>query len=365
MIAATFLELLLSLSLQISLIVGVCTWLVRQRAHQDHAHRLWGVCHIMILVVTLSAIMLPHVRIIPHSVVTSHVPIPLAATSEHWIGGIVALVWALGAFVYGLAVAFGAFDVYRTLAAAKPLTLQIGQNDNIRILTSSRIVSPFCWQIQQPYIVLPEEAGLFQPEELEAMVRHERAHLASGHPLHLFLQRAVEMLFWFHPVIWHASRQAELHRELHCDRLSCRTNAELASYLRSLLRLCESLPERTVRLSAGLRFGGEQSVLRQRIHFLMNPAGGATAPIGSSKAAIPAILLASVLAMFVWIPIDVAATSRSLWSPWPQLSATLLHEVGLPVRDYEIDAHRLRPHELLQHANKLEVELPTVKEPEQ
>ena len=61
----------------------------------------------------------------------------------------------------------------------------------------------------------------------------------ANHPLQLFLQRIVEILFWFHPLIWWASRQAAWSREFHCDAAAV-TTAERGGVLpRGLLRMAE------------------------------------------------------------------------------------------------------------------------------
>ena len=50
---------------------------------------------------------------------------------------------------------------------------------------------------------------------------------------------------------------------------------------------------------------------------------------------------AALLASMLWLPLGSAATARSLFSPWPSESAVFLKEIGISVRDYEIDARLL------------------------
>ena len=56
------------------------------------------------------------------------------------------------------------------------------------------------------------------------------------------------------------------------------------------------------------------------------------------------VAFAAVTMVAVWIPVDISASARSLWSPWPAWSAQALQAVGIRARDYEIDAHRLHAH---------------------
>ncbi len=347
---AGFLELVLSLSLQIAVMIGVCSWLVRQADRNDTGHRLWGTCHAMILVLTLAAVFLPHLRLVPHSLLTDRLPLEAVANSEHWLGGTLLTAWALGAALYAVAIIVGMLDVRRILATSEPLLRSLDADDGeVTILVSSRVTSPFCWQMQQPVVVLPESARDFPHAELCAIIRHELAHLRSGHPLSLFLQRLVEMLFWFHPLVWWASRQSELYREFHCDRAANRDVRETTNYLRSLLRLCEMTPERRFGLPAGLSFHGNHSLIRLRVERLIQVDHAQEFNRHRSGLGLLGLVGSALLMTGLWLPVDVAASSRSLWSPWPSWSASALYEVGIPARDYEIDGHRLRPHELSDH----------------
>jgi hypothetical protein len=54
--------------------------------------------------------------------------------------------------------------------------------------------------------------------------------------------------------------------------------------------------------------------------------------------------ITGMLAGGIWIPLNSHASGRSLFSPWPVPTATLLHEAGIEVRDYELDNHRIVGH---------------------
>ena len=56
------------------------------------------------------------------------------------------------------------------------------------------------------------------------------------------------------------------------------------------------------------------------------------------------VLIACAAMTMLWVPIDLGASTRSLWSPWPSWSARALQSVGIAARDYEIDGHRLHPY---------------------
>ncbi len=59
------------------------------------------------------------------------------------------------------------------------------------------------------------------------------------------------------------------------------------------------------------------------------------------------VICLSIICMLVagiWIPLNSQASGRTLFSPWPMPTATLLHEAGIEVRDYELDSHRIVEH---------------------
>jgi hypothetical protein len=56
----------------------------------------------------------------------------------------------------------------------------------------------------------------------------------------------------------------------------------------------------------------------------------------------------AALCMLIWLPVNPRASRRADFSPWPAWTARSLDAIGMPVRDYEIDGHRLDGHEHLE-----------------
>lgn len=154
----------------------------------------------------------------------------------------------------------------------------------------------------------------------------------------------VETLYWFHPLVWHASRLAARAREFRCDRSVVQSRQDLASYLRSLLRLIEAQIPPPTRLPAGVGFLGDTELLCKRTDALTASFEGPERS-RSYRSATLAALVAAGLCVLLWVPVNPEASRRSWWSPWPAWSAGALDATGIRVRDYEIDGHRLQPHE--------------------
>ena len=83
-----------------------------------------------------------------------------------------------------------------------------------------RLAVPVLMGIVRPLILLPPAALCgWSVEQLEMVLLHELAHLRRWDNLVNLVQRIVESLLFFHPVVWWLSGWVRLERELCCDRL--------------------------------------------------------------------------------------------------------------------------------------------------
>jgi beta-lactamase regulating signal transducer with metallopeptidase domain len=278
-----------------------------------------------------------------------------------WLGRAALVVWAAGAATHVLMLAGAASQTVRLFRRCRRVTgdlvadygLSTQPGSGVLLLAGPDVPGPLCWQWQRSVIVVPDSLLSFPAEELRAVLRHELAHLRAGHPLQLFLQRLVAALYWFHPAVRWALRRAVRDREFLCDAESVSSREDAAVYLRSLIRLSEQAPdtERQFRRGTALSWGGgHQSLVAERAARL---AGGnlATQSIGHSRAASAFLMaMAGLLAVVAWIPVNPRSSPRSHWSPWPATTANVLHTLGIPARDYELDAQIWRPEELRERA---------------
>jgi bla regulator protein BlaR1 len=350
------LETFASLTAQITLLICVAAWVTRKKLLPADTDTCWAAVHICILLLTVAAFFLPHLRWITWADLDQDGANSLTDVLCSTAGRFCTWAWLTGTAVIIAVCIAGMFratsliwrsvvddniedflrGVVPTLASSTaPIGIRISPND----------VSPFCWQFHYPCIVIPSALKDFPAAEQAAIVRHELAHLRLQHPLHLFLQRIVEAVYWFHPLVWWASREAAAAREFRCDRDSVHSRADVADYLRSLLRLIESPLKPPERLPAGVGFLGDASLLSRRANALAETLGHASTSPAQNRTAIAALAIMGVLCSFLWLPVNPSASRRADWSPWPSWSAQALNATGLSVRDYEIDGHRLNPRE--------------------
>jgi outer membrane protein assembly factor BamB/beta-lactamase regulating signal transducer with metallopeptidase domain len=138
-----------------------------------------------------------------------------------------------------------------------------------------RVAVPVVVGILRPVILVPMSlVSTLTPAELCDVLTHELAHLRRFDHLVVVLQRAAEVLWFFHPAVWYLSRQISLEREYCCDDLALAAGVERCSYAKSLCRVAElaiasrNAEPRSLALAAD---GQRPSQLRRRIVRLMSP----------------------------------------------------------------------------------------------
>ena len=275
MTSLLFLETIVSLGVQVTLLTALVAWVTRKRLIAAEGDTCWTSLHATVLLLTAIAFFVPHFRFFTWADLEPSASHPVAETlctivgrfcAWTWISGIVGIVALnVGGMIRATALVRRAQtdeELRGVLQRSESGLATSLQGIEIRVLPDN--ISPFCWQIHHPIIVLPAVVQHFPIGEQAAIVRHELAHLRLQHPLHLFLQRLVEALFWFHPLVWWASREAAAERELRCDRDAVRSKVEVADYLRSLLRLIEYKTAPPERLPAGMGFMGDATLLSKR-----------------------------------------------------------------------------------------------------
>lgn len=349
MTAGFLLEALLAVSIQASVLLLMAgRW--ERRLPPASRDRLWHAAQLLVVALLLLALLLPHLRwtTLPRWVSAESLP----AWQRAWDAvarPLVAVLLAGGA-VHIARMAWASFQTRRMLRGAKELPefsallhQQYPASDFARRAGVVRLangrVGPHCWHWQRPVIVLSRRTLALSTESQRMILRHELAHLEAGHPLQAFVQRCLEAVLWFHPLIWWSSRRAELAREMRCDAPLNAEDAE--TYLSALLAMTQRPEEEREQHPLPIAFSRNQSLLKDRLAAFSEPLAASRA----GRFAVPGLLaLAIALSVFGWPPVNPHASTRTAWSPWPEWSATALKSIGLMARDYETDAHRLQRH---------------------
>jgi len=218
------------------------------------------------------------------------------------------LPWLLGAWALGVVLLSGRFlggwarvqRLRRQGASPVPaewhlvlsrLCRELKLSRTVRLLRSTAVEVPTALGWLRPVILLPAcaLAGL-APQQLEAILAHELAHIRRGDFLVNLLQSLVEVALFYHPAVWWLSARIRHERELCCDDVAaslCGDPLILARALTDLEALRESAsPSPHLALAAN---GGS---LMHRIRHLLQPALPAS---NAARAAALALLAASLL----------------------------------------------------------------------
>src|SRR5262249_2479816 len=119
------------------------------------------------------------------------------------------LLWLAGAVVCLSRMMVG-FAVTVKLRARASM---IGEIEGVALLRSPHAVMPMAIGIFRPAILLPPEADAWPDERRDMVIAHELAHVRRRDCLLHAIAQAAFSLFWFHPLVWWASRQLVLERE--------------------------------------------------------------------------------------------------------------------------------------------------------
>ncbi|MET1110706.1 MAG: M56 family metallopeptidase [Allosphingosinicella sp.] len=103
----------------------------------------------------------------------------------------------------------------------------------IRLLACDEAGSPLSWGLRRPVILLDPDT-LRAPEEADAILAHEVAHVARRDWPSLILSRLAVALFWFNPLVWRLDREVAQQAEEAADSDAAAT-VEPARYAQTLL----------------------------------------------------------------------------------------------------------------------------------
>ena len=158
-------------------------------------------------------------------------------------------VWLAGVLIFAVRMTWGYRQVSALRRRGRPagkdlcavilkLAGRMGIERPIRILMSQAADGPSVIGCLRPAILIPAAtlSGL-TPEQLEAVLAHELAHIRRYDYLVNLLQMAVETLLFYHPAVWWVSKRIRHERELCCDDSAVQTCGNPLVYARALAGL--------------------------------------------------------------------------------------------------------------------------------
>jgi beta-lactamase regulating signal transducer with metallopeptidase domain len=124
------------------------------------------------------------------------------------------------------------------VAAHERLRTALRISRHVAIFACDRVVAPILVGILRPAILLPPAvlAG-FSPEQMEMILLHELSHVRRCDNLVNLVQRVIEAVLFFHPLVWWLSSWVRLEREECCDRVVVQHTGRPQEYAETLAAL--------------------------------------------------------------------------------------------------------------------------------
>ncbi len=247
--------------------------------------------------------------------------------------------WVAGVGLLALRLAAGWGVVWARVREARPLgdlewahrvaTLarRMGLSSRVRVLSSTLARVPCAIGALRPVILVPVSAlACLSPDQVEAIVAHELAHIRRHDYLVNWFQACVETLLFYHPAVWWISGRVRAEREHCCDDVAVRVCGDAVTYARALATLETS---RTVQHLAMAASGGALLARVRRLLGIIEPgADRPGAPLGGG-------LLAVALSAALLSGVTVASSSRESVASPPagaaRLVPTLLSQTPRPL----------------------------------
>jgi hypothetical protein len=163
--------------------------------------------------------------------------------AQIWI--VLAVIWALGAATLILRWFLQWRAVHTAVAAASPASMDLP----LPVRITSDELTPGVFGVLRPTLILPcAIARELEPKQMEAVLAHELCHVRRRDNLTAAIHKCIEVIFWFHPLVWWIGANLLLEREAACDESVIDEGLEQAVYAESILQVC--------RLSVAAKFSG-------------------------------------------------------------------------------------------------------------
>jgi hypothetical protein len=135
---------------------------------------------------------------------------------------------------------------------------------------TSQPIGPAVFGFVRPVVVLPSSLLQDRSPGLTPILSHELIHIRRGDPFFAVIQVLAQCVWWFHPLIWWANREASRERERACDEeVLAKLKLDPAAYGQCLVDILRMKQ----RLRPVLAFPGVRAieVTTRRLEHIMQP----------------------------------------------------------------------------------------------
>ena len=111
----------------------------------------------------------------------------------------------------------------------------------VSIRQSKAVTVPMTWGLFRPVILLPADAGEWEPERQRAVLLHELAHIQRQDWLMQTMAQITCAVYWFNPLLWFAARRMRTEMEGACDDHVLNAGYQSTDYAQHLVDIVRNI----------------------------------------------------------------------------------------------------------------------------
>ncbi len=155
------------------------------------------------------------------------------------------------------------------------------------------VAVPVTWGLSRPTVLLPAPAATWSEDCLRAALLHEMAHVQRWDWLTQVAALFTCALYWWHPLVWFAAKQARAESERACDDLVLSAGMDAANYSQRLIEVVRSMPSTAPPRTAAIPMAQPSEVAGRIAALLMK--GQKRSPLSRRKAAAALLTLSLII----------------------------------------------------------------------
>lgn len=161
--------------------------------------------------------------------------VPIVVDAMGSLMQIVVAIWALGVAMLLLRW-FLQWRAVRSMLASAP---QLAMDLPVPVHVTSSDLGPGVFGVFRPVVILPHTVlRELSPAQMQAVLAHEMCHVRRHDNLTAAIHKCVEVMFWFHPLVWWIGANLLRERETACDETVIEEGYEQVVYAESILNVC-------------------------------------------------------------------------------------------------------------------------------
>ena len=209
------------------------------------------------------------------------------------------------------------------------LLSQIPKGEKVKLKVSNMVKAPVTIGFIKPLILFP--VGMLThltTAEIESILRHEVAHIVRKDYLINIIQTTMEIVLFYHPLVWSLSRVSREQREYCCDDIALAQNSAI-DYAKTLVRI----QELALKGQTSLVMSFADQSLMNRIKRIMN------LPKSNRNMREKLIASLAILALVIFFSKDmIASVTDKIWNKAEIINSEVpREEVELDMKMMPID----------------------------